>query len=130
MREYLRAAHVAAADAGAVDLNLLLLNGRPIAFAYNYYWQGWVYGLRSGYDHSQSEDGAGAVLMARMIEDSCRRGDRLIDLGPSYLDCKRPWLTRLKPAWQHTYFRPLRWRAQARRSYFFPTKNVAIRPRV
>jgi CelD/BcsL family acetyltransferase involved in cellulose biosynthesis len=115
VQDYLRAAHATAASAGAVDLNLLLLNDRPIAFAYNYHYHGWVYGVRSGFDSSAADDGAGNVLMAKMIEDSARRGDCLIDLGPNYLDCKRYWLTRLQPAYHFTHFHPGGVRAQALR---------------
>ncbi len=113
VRDYLRAAHASATKAGAVDLNLLTLEGRPVAFAYNYHFRGWVYGVRSGFDETAVQDGAGSALTYRMIEDSCRRGDRLIDLGPEYLECKRYWITRLRPAYHYTHFRPLGWRAQA-----------------
>jgi CelD/BcsL family acetyltransferase involved in cellulose biosynthesis len=113
--DYFRASHAAAAKAGAVDLNLLLLDGQPAAFAYNYHFQGSVYGLRSGFDAAIAQDGAGTLLMAEMIEDSCRRGDTLIDLGPDYLDCKRYWQTQLKPALHFTHYRPSGIRAQALR---------------
>ncbi len=115
VQDYLRAAHATATAAGAVDLNLLLLNDRPVAFAYNYHYLGWVYGVRSGFDSSAAQDGAGNVLMGKMIEDSFRRGDRLIDLGPNYLECKRHWLTHLQPAYHFTHFHPAGVRAQALR---------------
>ncbi len=115
VREYLRATHAAAVQAGAVDLNLLLLDSQPVAFAYNYHYQGSVYGLRSGFNANTALKGAGTVLMAHMIEDSCRRGDKLIDLGPDYLDCKRYWLTRLQPAYHYTHYRFSGMRAQALR---------------
>jgi CelD/BcsL family acetyltransferase involved in cellulose biosynthesis len=115
VQDYLRAAHATAASAGAVDLNLLLLNDRPIAFAYNFHYRGWVYGVRSGFDSTAANDGAGNVLMAKMLEDSCRRGDHLFDLGPNYLDCKRNWFTRLQPAYHFTHFHPSGMRAQALR---------------
>ena len=47
---YFRDAHAAAAKLGAVDVNLLYVNGLPAAFAYNYQWHGSVYGLRKGFD--------------------------------------------------------------------------------
>lgn len=115
VRDYLRAAHKSAVEAGAADLNLLLLNEQPVAFAYNYCYRGWVYGLRSGYDPAGVQEGAGTVLTAKMIEDSCRRGDRLIDLGPNYFEPKRYWYTRLQPATHYTHFHPARLRAQALR---------------
>jgi CelD/BcsL family acetyltransferase involved in cellulose biosynthesis len=130
VREYLRAAHVAAVESGAVDLNLLLLDAQPAAFAYNYHYQGNLYGLRSGFDPALAQEGAGTVLMAHMIEDSCRRGDRLLDLGPDYFDCKRYWLTRLQPAYHYTHYRPGRIRAQALRlkhavSRWIPAKSLS-----
>ncbi len=115
VRDYLQAAHASAAKEGAVDINLLKLDGQPVSYAYNYHFHGWVYGVRSGYDSSIVQDGAGTVLIAKMIEDGCRRGDRLIDLGPNYLECKRNWMTRLQPALHYTYFNPARLRAQALR---------------
>ena len=48
--QYLRDTHAAAARAGSVDLNLLVLGSRPVAFVYNYVYQGCIYGLRKGFD--------------------------------------------------------------------------------
>ncbi len=110
VRDYLCATHEIATNAGAADINLLLLGGRPVAFSYNYCWRGWVYGIRNGYDPAAVQDGAGTVLMAKMIEDSCSRGDQLIDLGPNYLNAKKYWLTRLQPAYHYTHFHPARLR--------------------
>ncbi|HEX4148674.1 MAG TPA: GNAT family N-acetyltransferase, partial [Pirellulales bacterium] len=42
--DYLRDAHAAAVDAGAVDINLLYVDGEPTAFAYCYHYQGQVSG--------------------------------------------------------------------------------------
>ena len=64
---------------------------------------------------SRSHDGAGTVLLARLIEDSCRRGDRIVDLGSEYLDCKRNWLTRLEPSFHVTHYRADGARAQVLR---------------
>jgi CelD/BcsL family acetyltransferase involved in cellulose biosynthesis len=115
VQPYLRAAHASAAAAGAVDLNLLLVDGQGVAFNYNYHYRGSVYGLRSGYDPHAVSEGAGTVLLGKMIADSCVRGDRLIDLGPNYFQCKRYWLTRLHPAHHYTHFHPAGVRAQALR---------------
>ena len=43
-------AHVAAVEAGAADLCLLRIDGTAVGFAYNYAYQGYVYGLRMGDD--------------------------------------------------------------------------------
>jgi CelD/BcsL family acetyltransferase involved in cellulose biosynthesis len=101
----LRKLHEVAVHRGAVDVNLLTLDERPIAFAYNYHYCGYVYGVRMGFDPASS--GAGSVLLVRAIEDSFRRGDRIYDLGPEYLACKRHWWTRLVPTYRYTYYPPI-----------------------
>ncbi len=93
--DFVRDAHRVAARAGAVDVHLLRLNERPVAFAYNYHLQGYVYGLRMGFDANVSRDGAGVVLLRRAIEASFASGDHTYDLGPDYLCCKRHWLSRV-----------------------------------
>jgi CelD/BcsL family acetyltransferase involved in cellulose biosynthesis len=104
VREFLRDAHAAAARHGAIDINLLYLNGRPVAFAYNYACRGWVYGLRMGYDAVLARDGAGSVLMHRMLRDSFKRGDHTFDLGAGYLEAKRYWHTTERYSYRSTHF--------------------------
>jgi CelD/BcsL family acetyltransferase involved in cellulose biosynthesis len=104
IRDFLRDAHGVAAAAGALDLNLLYLGGEPVAFNYNYVLNGYVYGLRMGWAGPQQAAGAGSVLMYHMLRDSAERGDATVDLGPSYLDCKRPWLSALHTSYRYTYF--------------------------
>lgn len=110
---FLRDAHLAAVRSGGLDLNLLLVGGRPAAFAYNYHYAGHVYGLRMGYDPTVTRHGAGTLLMRRMIEDSFSRGDHTFDLGPGSLDCKKPWQTSVETSCRYTYFAPGDARAQA-----------------
>jgi CelD/BcsL family acetyltransferase involved in cellulose biosynthesis len=105
VREFLRDAHVAAVEAGAADLCLLRIDGTAVAFAYNYAYQGSVYGLRMGYDPALEREGAGAVVLARALEDSFARGDLLYDLGPGALEIKRHWTTRLANSRRQTYYR-------------------------
>jgi CelD/BcsL family acetyltransferase involved in cellulose biosynthesis len=112
---YLRDVHEAAARSGGLDLNLLLVGGRPAAFAYNYHHAGHVYGLRMGYDPQVSRDGTGSVLMRRMLQDSFERGDHIFDLGPGALACKKPWQTSVETSYRYTYFAPGTARAQALR---------------
>ena len=64
-------------------------------------------------DADVAREGAGSVLAARMIEDSCRRGDRLINLGAGSLECKRHWQTSIEPTRRCTWYAPAAWRAQA-----------------
>jgi hypothetical protein len=97
VRGFLRDTHEAAAAAGAVDLNLLLIDGLPVAFIYGYHYGGYVYGLRRGYDASLARDGAGNVLLAYALRDSFDRGDRIYDMGVGSLASKRHFQTRLLP---------------------------------
>jgi CelD/BcsL family acetyltransferase involved in cellulose biosynthesis len=115
VRPFLRDVHAAAAEAGAVDLNLLLLDGRPAAFVYGYVWGNEVFHLRTGFDAALTSDGAGSVLIGRMIQDSCRRGDRRLNLGAGYLDWKRNWATSIAPTRRVTAYAPASPRAQALR---------------
>jgi CelD/BcsL family acetyltransferase involved in cellulose biosynthesis len=60
VRHFLRDAHALAAHNGMVDVNLLLVDGRPAAFAYNYHHNGRLSGLRIGYDGSLNQTGLGS----------------------------------------------------------------------
>jgi CelD/BcsL family acetyltransferase involved in cellulose biosynthesis len=104
IRAFLREAHAAAAHAGGVDLNLLHVSGRPVAFAYCYHFNGRIFGLRTGYDSAACDAGAGTALMRRLIEDSFVRGDHAIDLGSDYLEAKRPWLTSIYRSYRYTHY--------------------------
>jgi CelD/BcsL family acetyltransferase involved in cellulose biosynthesis len=106
VRDYLRDAHAAAVHAGGADLNMLLVGGRPAAFAYNYQYRGHVFGLRLGYDAHVAKEGAGHVLMARMLADSFQRGDHTFDLGPGSVATKRYWKTSVETGYRYTHFAP------------------------
>ncbi len=102
--DYFRDAHAAAARTGSLDLNLLLLDETPVAFAYNYRHQGQVYGLRKGFDPAFSSLGPGTVLQSMMLEDSFRRGDRCFDMGAGYPEDKRNWETSIATSYRFTHF--------------------------
>ncbi len=112
IRDFLRDAHEVAARAGCLDMNLLSVAGQVIAFAYNYAYQGNVYGLRLGFDPAAAKISPGNAICAYAFEDSFRRGDRIYDLGPGSLDCKRYWQSSFEPIVQYTYHRPRAIRAQ------------------
>ena len=115
VRAFFRDAHARAAEAGFLDLNLLLVDDVPAAFSYNYHFQGQVTGLRMGFDHAVAREGAGIVLQYLSLKDSCQRGDRLLDMGTEYLDCKRYWHTHLVETRRCTHYAPLSFRGQALR---------------
>ena len=97
---FLKDLHEAAAQEGCVDVSFLKLDGRAIAFAYNYVYQGSVYGLRVGYDASVPCKGAGNLLYAKAIEDSICRGDWRYDLGPRHINVKRSLMTAELPSYR------------------------------
>lgn len=104
VRDFLRDAHAAAARAGTLDLAILRLDGRPVAFCYNYRYGDYVFGLRSGFDASLGKVGVGSALLHRMLQDGCARGDRLVDLGLDYFAGKRPWHTRRAAIFRVTHY--------------------------
>lgn len=126
VRDFLRDVHRQAALLGMVDLNLLLVDGEPAAFAYNYHYAGCVQGLRSGFDPAFSKDGAGTVLYARMLQDSCARQDRCIDFGAGYLQCKRHWITHVEASYRYTHFPVADVRAQLLRAKRWLHRRQAV----
>jgi len=112
VRSFLREVHQEAARLGAVDINLLLLDGQPAAFLYNYAWHGYVYGLRAGFDRAVSQQGVGTLLLAESIRDSFARGDRWYDLGVGSLRVKRHVQTLLLPIYRCSHYRASSLRAQ------------------
>jgi CelD/BcsL family acetyltransferase involved in cellulose biosynthesis len=112
VREYFHAAHDAASRLGMVDVNVLTLDGEPAAFLYGYHCHSNVIGLRTGFDAVQ-RDGIGSALMLKTIEDSCCRGDRVIDFGPGEREHKRRLRTRTENTYRLTYTPIESWRSQA-----------------
>lgn len=114
VRSFLRDVHEAACKAGCADINLLYIGDQPAAFGYNYCYQGYVFGLRIGYDPAAGRDGIGNVLYMHVIQDSFARGDRIYDMGPGSLEIKRQLLSRVETIWRYSHF-PLTPRGQALR---------------
>lgn len=103
VRSFLRDVHAAAARAGCLDMNLLLLDERPIAFNYNYIYRGHASSLRLGFLPEFRNFGAGTVLTYHMLRDSCERGDHLVDFLPGSLEVKRPWQTSMAVGDRYRY---------------------------
>lgn len=102
--DYIRDAHAAAARIGSLDLCLLMLDHRPIAFAYNYHYRGSVYALRKAFDPKFSSGRPGMVLAWMVLQDSFRRKDRCYDMGVGSLDAKRYWETSIVTSYRYTHF--------------------------
>jgi CelD/BcsL family acetyltransferase involved in cellulose biosynthesis len=112
---FLREAHQAAARCGALDVNLLYVNQRPVAFAYCYHCRGQVFGMRVGYHPELKCIGAGNLLYARIIENSFERGDWRYDMGPGTLEAKRHLWTTTLPIHRLSCFRSTSLRQQLMR---------------
>ena len=65
IRSFLRDCHTTAARIGCLDMNLLSVAGKFIAFAYNYRYGGDIYGLRIGYDPDASKLSPGNMMYDR-----------------------------------------------------------------
>jgi CelD/BcsL family acetyltransferase involved in cellulose biosynthesis len=109
---YFRASHERAAKLGMLDLNLMTLDGRPVAFFYNYHCDGNIVGTRRGHLESLARQGIGNVLFSRMLSDSWARGDRSLDLGPGTMGSKARWCTRFAHSYRYTHYPRLVPRAQ------------------
>ena len=68
--------------------------------------------IRTGFDPIVG-DGLGTALLLKMIEDSCTRGDRLIDFGTGEREHKRRVRTRTEATYRLTYTPLESWRSQA-----------------
>jgi CelD/BcsL family acetyltransferase involved in cellulose biosynthesis len=101
---FLRDTHAAAARLGMLDMNVLSIDGRPAAFAYNYHHEGRVQGLRGGFDATVCNAGAGSVLLYKAIEDSFARGDVHYDLGIGYHGYKRGFRTHAETSYRFTHY--------------------------
>ncbi len=115
VRHFLRDAHAIAARNGMLDMNLLVVDGRPAAFAYNYHLHGRLTGVRVGYDASLGVSGLGTALLLRSIEDSFERGDVSFDLGPGEMPFKRRLRTHSELCYRMTYAPLGSWRSQLAR---------------
>jgi hypothetical protein len=129
VRPFLRDVHEAAARAGGLDVNLLYVGGKPVAYNYAYHYRGNVFGLRTGYLPDDACTGAGTVLQQRTIEDCFARDDHTYDLGAEYLDCKRYWKTSDVPSYRYTYYPPGHARAQMLRLKRWLQRRWTARPK-
>jgi CelD/BcsL family acetyltransferase involved in cellulose biosynthesis len=109
---FFRAVHELAARLGMLDVTLLRLQDRPMAFTYNYHHCGYVNGLRMGFDAQMKELGIGRYVQYRTFKDSAARGDHTIDLGPDYFEAKRPWMTRVAKSSRCSHYTMLSPKAQ------------------
>lgn len=110
--DYFREVHEIAVDHGMVDINVLKVAGRAVAFGYNYVSNGDLVGIRRGHLPEFSRYGVGNLLFSRMLGDSFQRGDRTLDLGPGFHDIKRRWSTHSTSSYRYAHYPTLAPRAQ------------------
>ncbi len=91
VRSFLRDVHASVAHMGCVSQHLLLVNGEPVAFSYNYVFRGTTLGLRMGYDPRFRQVAPGCVLLHRVIRDAFDHGDAWFDLGEGDANYKHLW---------------------------------------
>ena len=106
VRHFFRETHQQAAKNGMVDMNVLEVDKKPVAFSYNYHCQGQLIGMRIGYDPDYGKHGAGNVMYAHLFRDSAERGDSEFDLGIGSLDIKKHWCTRRADSYRYTHYAP------------------------
>ena len=110
-RAFFCESHFTAARMAAVDLNLLRLNGRPIAAAYGHHVNGQVDIIRSGVAEEYKGD-AGRVLTARMLQDGASRGDQCYRFAPPTCSFVTDWQTSELETARLTHFAPTAPKAQ------------------
>lgn len=109
---FLVEAHRQAAHLGMLDLALLRVDGRPVAFQYNYHVHSDISGLRMGYLSELKDWGVGIVLLSQFLEDSFERGDQQLDLGTGDYEFKRRFRTSAKWSYRFQYAPWYSWRSQ------------------
>lgn len=95
---------------GMLDLNLLTLDGRLIAFSFNVQFDGFLQHICGGETTESLPFEPSSVLTLRMLNDSFLRKDRCIYFAESNGSVKNRWATREIPVvrYQHCALTPLR----------------------
>jgi CelD/BcsL family acetyltransferase involved in cellulose biosynthesis len=105
VRDFFRDSHAAATARGAADINVLRINGRAVAFAYNYVFAGATIGVRTGYDPEFAAVSPGSLLFSFLVRDGFARRDRSLDMGTDRCDYKRYWSTHRVPVLRYAHYR-------------------------
>ena len=102
--ERLRDVHEAAAHAGSVELDLLLLDGKPIAYLYHYRTEGWVCQVSAGAAPEHAHLEADAVLERRVLQGCFRRGDRVYEWQAGSADRAMHWQTSVATSYRYLHY--------------------------
>jgi CelD/BcsL family acetyltransferase involved in cellulose biosynthesis len=109
---FIKDCHAQAAGLGMLDVAVLRLNGKPLAYQYNYHHGGEIFGLRMGYAREARELGAGKLLLARFLQDCFECGDRVLDLGIGEFDFKARFRNDVATSYHYRYCPWNAWRSQ------------------
>lgn len=121
---FLRRAHRAAVQTGAADLNLLFIDGEPVAGIYNYQHDGHLQNVAIKL-HRDVSPAAGVVLIGRMIGDGFERGDRSHTFSQPVFKAVQGWQTSLSTSARYTHFARTEPRAQMLRLNCFMANRKA-----
>jgi CelD/BcsL family acetyltransferase involved in cellulose biosynthesis len=115
VRDFLRELHEIASVRRRVDMHVLLLDGQPAAFAYNYVINHSVYALRMGYVPQLAPAGPGLHLIREVLREAARLGHTRIDLGEGDARYKHYWRTGAVQTYRVCHYRRHNLLAQALR---------------
>lgn len=110
-KSFFREAHERAARLGMVQIDLLRIDGRPVAYFYSYRSRGDVIGMRMGFDRAAPR-GVGSVLSGYVIQGGIERGDWRLELGPGTERFKRELATDYEVTYRLIGVRRDAWRAR------------------
>lgn len=112
VRETLRRLHVQAGELGMLDVNILTVGGRPVAYNYNYLADGRILGLRCGFDQTAGLENCGKLLLFKMLEDAAVRGDTEYNFGPGRQPYKDRFATEVRRAYTFRHYARFSLRSQ------------------
>jgi len=113
VEDFMRHTHKVATQMGCLDINLIYQDDVPAAFSYGYHYRGHVDGSKTGYVPGKKTNGAGRVLIARMIEDSFERKDLTFNMGSGKFGWKNMWQTKSITTYGYSCYSSKSWRGQA-----------------
>ncbi|MDA7951345.1 MAG: GNAT family N-acetyltransferase [Pirellulaceae bacterium] len=104
VKDFFRECHLCAVKEGFLDMATLRVNGKLVAYAYNYCHERRIFGMRMGFDPKYKKFSLGTILYKRMLEDSFSRGDQTFDLGHGSFEVKRFWKTEVVHSYRYAHY--------------------------
>ena len=104
--------HEVAARVGVLDMHLLYVGNRPVAYANNFHLAGHVVGFRSGLDPEFATAGVGIVLAMSALEACFKYEDRTYDFNLRSPTVDRHIADRIRTSYCYSYYPRLNFSAQ------------------